>query len=145
MVHAQSSLTKANEVSTGAKVDFTIQKDVLNETVYPIPILIIFSDTMVRLISAILDAMDVVAVEQVSASAPNAHEIHIAGSDHQSLTDLRLASPLLVSVMTCSVKKAGSGEAAFKYYVNEKMDDLVLKFSNTYLKGERSFTGVKTY
>lgn len=120
-------------------------KYAMNDTAYPVPILSILSDSMVRLISAIPDASKVVAVEHVSAGAPNAYEVHIAGTDHQSLTDLPLVSPLLVSVMTSSVKKAGSGEKADKYDVIEKMNDLVLRFFNAYLKGEGSFAAARTY
>jgi dienelactone hydrolase len=129
----------------GEYVDYVNGKDVLNGTVYPVPILTILSYSMVRLISAIPDARDVVAVEHVSASAPNAYEVHIAGTDHQSLTDLPLVSPFLVSVATSSVKKAGGGETADKYYVIEKMNNLVLTFFNAYLKGEGSFSPAKSY
>jgi dienelactone hydrolase len=129
----------------GEYVDYANGKYVLNDSVYPVPILTVLSDSMVRLISAIPDAKDVVAVEHVSASAPNAYEVHIAGTDHQSLTDLPLVSPLLVSVMTSSVKKAGGGETADKYDVIEKMNGLVLTFFNVYLKGEGSFAAARNY
>jgi hypothetical protein len=43
------------------------------------------------------------------------------------------------------VKKAGGGETADKYYVLEKMNDLVLTFFNSYLKGEGSFSPARTY
>jgi dienelactone hydrolase len=129
----------------GEYMSYANGKYALNDTVYPVPILTILSDSMVRLISAIPDASKVVAVEHVSASASNAYEVHIAGTDHQSLTDLPLVSPLLVSVMTSSVKKAGGGETADKYYVIEKMNDLVLMFFNANLKGEGSFSPAKSY
>jgi dienelactone hydrolase len=129
----------------GEYMSYVNGKYVLNDTVYPVPILSILSDSMVRLISAIPEASKVVAVEHVSASAPNAYEVHIAGTDHQSLTDLPLVSPLLVSVMTSSVKKAGGGETADKYYVVEKMNDLILTFFNAYLKGEGGFAAARTY
>ena len=129
----------------GEYVDYVNGKYVLNDSVYPVPILTVLSDSMVRLISAIPDAKDVVAVEHVSASAPNAYEVHIAGTDHQSLTDLPLVSPLLVYVMTSSVKKAGGGETADKYDVIEKMNGLVLTFFNAYLKGEGSFAAARNY
>jgi dienelactone hydrolase len=129
----------------GEYLDYVNGKYVMNDSVYPVPILTVLSDSMVRLISAIPDASKVVAVEHVSASAPNTYEVHIAGTDHQSLTDLPLVSPLLVSLMTSSVKKAGGGETADKYYVIETMNDLVLMFFNTYLKGEGSFNPAKNF
>jgi hypothetical protein len=38
-----------------------------------------------------------------------------------------------------------SGETADKYYVIEKMNELVLAFVNVYLKGEGSFTAGGPY
>jgi dienelactone hydrolase len=120
-------------------------KYVMNDTVYPVPILNILTESMTRLIDAIPDANTIVAVKHVSASAPNAYEVHITGTDHQSLTDLPLVSPFFVSMITGSVKKAGGGETADKTYVIEKMNDLALTFFNHYLKGEGSFTPAATY
>jgi dienelactone hydrolase len=129
----------------GEYLDYVDGKYVMNDTPYPVPILTILADDMVRLLDAIPDANTVVAVQHVSASAPNAFEVHLTGTDHQSLTDLPLISPFLVSVMTSSVKKAGGGETADKYYVLEKMNDLILTFFNDYLKGEGSFSPARTY
>jgi dienelactone hydrolase len=129
----------------GEYLDYVNGKYVMNDQVYPVPILTIFADDMVQLIAAIPDANTVVAVKHVTATAPNAYEVHIAGTDHQSLTDLPIVSPFLVSMITSSVKKAGGGETADKYYVIEKMNDVVLMFFNAYLKGEGSFTAAGTY
>jgi len=82
------------------------------------------------LIAAIPNADTVVAVKHVTATAPHAYEVHIAGTDHQSLTDLALTSPFLVSLITNAVPKAGGGEAADKLYVVEKMNEIVLAFFN---------------
>jgi dienelactone hydrolase len=120
-------------------------KYVLNDSVYPVPILTILADDMVRLLDAIPDAASVVALKHVDATAPNAFEVHIAGTDHQSLTDLAINSPFIVSLITSTVTKAGGGESADKYYVIEKMNDLILAFFNTYLKGEGSFAPSATY
>jgi dienelactone hydrolase len=129
----------------GEYLDYANGKYVMNDQVYPVPILTILADDMVRLIAAIPDANTVVAVQHVTATAPNAFEVHIAGTDHQSLTDLPLISPFLVSEITSAVPKAGGGETADKYYVIEKMNDLVLMFFDAYLKGEGSFTAAGTY
>jgi dienelactone hydrolase len=129
----------------GEYLDYVDGKYVMNDKVYPVPILTIFADDMVRLIAAIPDANTVVAEKHVTATAPQAYEVHIAGTDHQSLTDLPLASPFLVSMITTSVEKAGGGETADKYDVIEKMNDIVLEFFNVYLKGEGSFTSAGTY
>jgi predicted dienelactone hydrolase len=130
---------------SGEYVDFVNGKRVLNDTVYPVPILTILTDTLTRLIAAVPDANAVVAVEHVSATAPHAYLVHIQGTDHLSVTDLPITSPFLASLMTSAVKKAGGGESADKYYVIDKVNEMILAFFNVYLKGEGSFTYKGTY
>ena len=91
----------------GEYLDYVDGKYVMNDKVYPVPILTILSDTLVRLIAAVPDANTVVAVKHVTATAPNAFEVHLTGTDHMSLTDLPLISPFLVSMINASVPKAG--------------------------------------
>ena len=96
----------------GEYLDYVNGKYVLNDKVYPVPILTIFADDLVRLIAAIPDANDVIAVKHVTATAPKAYEVHLTGTDHMSLTDLPLVSPFLVSMINASVPKgrrAGGG------------------------------------
>ncbi len=125
--------------------DYADGKYLLNDTVFPVPILTILADDVVRLIDAIPDANNVVAVQHVSTTAPHAYEVHLTGTDHQSVTDLPLASPLLVSVISRSVPKAGGGETADKRLVIEKLNELVLQFFNTYLKDQGDFAPAATY
>jgi hypothetical protein len=68
------------------------------------------ADDLARLIAAIPDAKDVVAVEHVTATAPNAYQVHLAGTDHMSVTDLPLFSPALVSLINTSAPQAGGQE-----------------------------------
>jgi dienelactone hydrolase len=128
----------------GEYVDFVDGKEVLNDTVYPVPILSILSDALARPIAAIPDAQDVVAVEHVTATAPHAYEIHLAGTNHMSMTDLALTSPFLVSLVDAAVPKAG-GQAVNALETTEKINALVLAFFNAYLKGEGSFTTAGIY
>jgi dienelactone hydrolase/FtsH-binding integral membrane protein len=128
----------------GEYVDFVNGKEVLNDKVYPVPILNILSDTLERLIAAVPEANTIVAVKHVTATAPNAFEVHLAGTDHMSFTDLPLISPFLVSMINASVPKAGGHEADALTTI-EKMNDIVLDFFNVYLKGEGTFTYSGTY
>ena len=123
----------------GEYLDYVDGRYVQNEKVYPVPILTIYSDDMVRLLAAVQDAKDVVAVKHVTATAPKAYEVHLAGTNHMSLTDLPLVSPFLVSMINSSVPKGGGIEVD-KYATLEKMNGIVLAFFNAYLKGEGSFT-----
>ena len=129
----------------GEYLDFVNGKNVMNDKVYPVPILTILADDLARLIAAVPDANNVVAVQHVTATAPNAYEIHIVGTDHQSLTDLAISSPFLVWLITTSVPKAGGGEPADKLGVIETMNSTVLEFFNAYLKGVGSFSAAGTY
>ncbi|MCE1252576.1 MAG: acetylhydrolase [Anaerolineae bacterium] len=129
----------------GEYIEFKDGKNVLNPAPFPAPILSILADDMTRLINPIPDAENVVAVKHVDAGAPAAFEVAITGTDHQSLTDLPLISPLMVSFISGAVKKAGGGETADKYRVIETMNDLALSFFNVYLKSEGRFTPKSTY
>ena len=129
----------------GEYLDYVNGKYVMNDKVYPVPILTILGDDILRLLAQVPDANNVVAVKRVTATAPHAYEVDMAGTDHLSFTDLPLFSPFLVSLMTASVPKAGGGESADKLAVIEKMNDLVLQFFNAYVKGEGNFTASGKY
>jgi dienelactone hydrolase len=77
-------------------------KPVLNNTPYPVPILIIVSDALAPSMAVIPDAADFIALKHVVATAPHAYEIDIAGTNHLSFTDLALSSPILTFLMNSS-------------------------------------------
>jgi dienelactone hydrolase len=111
----------------------------MNDKVYPVPILTIFSDVLEQLIDAVPDATTVVAVKHVTATAPKAFEVYLSGTDHMSLTDVPLVSPLLVSMINASVPKGG-GQEVDAFSTIEKMNGIVLQFFNVFLKNEGTFT-----
>jgi dienelactone hydrolase len=123
----------------GEYVDFVNGKKVLNEVVYPVPILNILTDALAIPIAAVPNAKDVIAVEHVTATAPNAYQVHLAGTNHFSVTDMPLISPTLVWMINASVPSAG-GQEVDPYGTIEKMNATVLEFFNAYLKGEGNFT-----
>jgi dienelactone hydrolase len=123
----------------GEYLDFVDGEAVINDKIYPVPLLTIYSDDMMRVIAKVADQGLVIAGKQVTANAPDAHEVYIAGTNHFSLTDLPLLSPFLVSVITSSANIGGVQEAD-KYEILEKMNQIVLDFFNAYLKGEGNFT-----
>jgi dienelactone hydrolase len=127
----------------GEYLDYVDGKYVMNDKVYPVPILTILADDVVRLIAAVPDANTVVAVQHVTATAPNAFEVHLTGTDHMSVTDLPLVSPFFVSVINTSVPKSG-GQEVNPLATIEKMNALALDFFNVYLKGEGTFTSAGT-
>jgi len=118
-------------------------KTVVNRAIYLVPILSMYSDDMVNLLVGIPDPNNVIAGKYIAATAPHAYEVHIAGTNHLSLTDLPLSSPFLLSVLNRSVQ-IGGREEADKYVIIAKMNGFVLEFFNVYLKGEGSFTSVGT-
>jgi dienelactone hydrolase len=128
----------------GEYLDYVNGKYVMNDTVYPVPLLNILTDTTERLIAAVPDANTVVAVKHVTATAPNAYQVHLAGTDHMSVTDLPLVSPFLVSIINASVPKGG-GQEVDPLATVEKMNEIVLRFFNSYLKGDGTFTSAGTY
>jgi dienelactone hydrolase len=127
---------------SGEYVDVVDGKEVLNNTPYPVPILTILSDELTKRIDAIPDATDVVAVKHVDATAPQAYEIHFAGTNHLSFTDLALASPLLTSLLNGSVNSV-AGSDADPLATIEKLNATALEFFNVFLKGEGNFTAAQ--
>jgi dienelactone hydrolase len=128
----------------GEYLDYVDGRYVINDKIYPAPLLTIYSDDLVRLLDAIPDASTTVAVKHVSATSPNAYEVHITGTNHMSLTDLPLVSPFFASMVSNSVKHVGE-ETADKNYVLDEMNSIVLEFFNVYLKGDGSFTSTGTH
>jgi dienelactone hydrolase len=114
-------------------------KEVLNNSPYPVPILTILSDELERRINAIPNATDVVAVKHIDATSPQAYEIHFAGTNHMSFTDLAVMSPLLTSLLNGSVHSA-AGSDLDPLVTIEKLNDTVLRFFNVFLKGDGNFS-----
>ncbi len=113
-------------------------KRLLNASPYPVPILVILSDELTRRIAAIPNADEVVAVKHVVATAGQAYEIDLAGTNHLSLTDLALTSPFLTSLLNGSVPSVAGSDANPLASI-EKVNVTVLNFFNVFLKGEGSY------
>ncbi len=112
---------------------------VVNRTIYPVPILSIYSDDMVNLLVGIADPNNVIAGKYIVATAPHAYEVHIPGTTHLSLTDLPLTSPFLMYALNRSVN-VGGGDHADKNAIIRRMNSLTLAFFNEHLKGRGTFT-----
>lgn len=128
----------------GDYLSYADGKYVMNDKVYPVPILIIYSDEMVRRFARIADLNNVVASKKVAASAPQAYEVNFVGTNHMSLTDLPLVSPFMVTMINSTYQAVG-GHEANAYATLEKMNSLVVEFFNAYLKGQGRFTSAGTY
>jgi dienelactone hydrolase len=137
--HDISAVVNLDADLLGEYLDYTNGKYVLNDRVYPVPILTIFADDMVRLMDAVKDPNEVIAVKHVTATAPKAFEIHFTGTDHMSLTDLPLVSPFLVSMINTSIPKGG-GQEIDAFSTIEKMNSNVLAFFDDFLKDKGTFT-----
>jgi dienelactone hydrolase len=122
----------------GDYVDFIDGQEVVNGEPYPVPLLIIYSDDMMRVIAKNDARGNTIASRKVTASTANTYEIHLAGTNHLSLTDLSLTSPFLVSMIN-SMAQIGGGEEADPLEVLEELNSIVLKFFDVYLKGEGIF------
>jgi predicted dienelactone hydrolase len=127
---------------SGEYVDVVGGKEVLNNSLYPVPILTLLSEDIEQRIAAIPNADELVAVQHISATAPQAYEIVFPGTNHMSFTDLPLESPLLTSLLNGSVHST-RGSGADPLATIEKMNATILQFFNVYLKGEGSFTAAK--
>lgn len=124
----------------GEYVAFVDGNEVLNDQPFPAPLLNIYADDMQRALATIPNAEDVVAAEHARATAPAGYDVYLPGTNHFSVTDLPLASPFMVSLMT-SVVPGAAGGGADPYATIEKLNGIILHFFNVYLKGEGTFTG----
>jgi dienelactone hydrolase len=122
----------------GEYLSFSNGKALINNQPYPTPILTLLGDEMVRLMAEIPNANETIAEKYVTATAPHAYEIHLAGTDHMSFTDLPLVSPFLVSMISSSVPNAGGNEAT-PFRTLEKMNGIILSFFDAFLKGQGNF------
>ncbi|SDN47665.1 alpha/beta hydrolase family protein [Acetanaerobacterium elongatum] len=119
-------------------------KIVFNDQPYPLPILTIYSDTMTQAMDRVKQKGILDAGTNLAATAPYAFTVSIKGTNHMSLTDLPLFSPLLTN-MICSSVHIGGGKEADKYYVIETMNRVVLDFFNCYLKDSGAFNDEGSY
>jgi hypothetical protein len=122
---------------------FVDGKSVVNREIYPVPILSIYSDDMVNLLVGIKDPNNIIAGKYIASTAPYAYEVHIAGTNHLSLTNLPITSPFFMSVLNRSVNIGGGAERD-KYAILSEMNGFTLEFFNVYLKGDGSFTSAGT-
>lgn len=129
----------------GEYVDFVGGKPVINDKIYPLPILSIYTDDMKQAFDRVADQNIVTAQKVISATAPQSYEIFIAGTNHMSVTDLPLLSPFLMNMIMGTIKKSSNGQEADKYYVIETMNRNVLEFFDYYLKAEGSFQPAGSY
>jgi len=124
----------------GEYVAFKDGQEVLNQQPFPAPLLNIYADDMQRALAIIPNAAAVVAAEHARATAPAGYDVYLPGTNHFSVTDLPLASPFLVSLMTRAIP-AAAGSGADPYTTITQMNGIILHFFNVYLKGEGTFRG----
>jgi dienelactone hydrolase len=122
----------------GEYVGYADGKYVLNQKPFPAPILTIFTDDLTTRMNKIPNADEVVAAKHIKSLAPAAYEVHLAGTNHMSLTDLAVISPLAVSLINQSMN-IGGGPEADAYEIIATMNADVLRFFNATLKGEGVF------
>ncbi len=118
----------------GEYTSFKDGKYTVNDKVYPVPLLSIYSDVMKQRVNSITDPSLIIPQRVISSTTPNAFEIYLPGTNHMSLTDLPLVSPFLVKLINSSVKGCDIGQNTDKYEVINKMNSMVLEFFNRYLK-----------
>lgn len=119
-------------------------KPVINYEIYPVPIFNIWTDDMKRAIDSV-EAQGTEPPEQrILTTAPEAYLAYFAGTNHLSLTDLPLISPVAVKLIGGSFGNVG-GAAADQVYVTTTMNRLVLEFFDATLKGQGTFRSAGTY
>jgi len=125
--------------------EYTLNKDgyiLLNNEPYPIPLLNFYSQYVIN--ELIADPEYVYPNKYISSISSDAFEVCIKGSNHMSYTDLPLFSPLLANQLS-GVSGGSSKATVDKYYCIETMNELVLEFFNSYIKGKGNFIAKEYY
>jgi dienelactone hydrolase len=120
-------------------------KPVVNDKPYPVPMLSIYTDAMKQAFDSAKTKGIVTPRDKMSTNSLYFYEVFFSGTNHMSVTDLPLVSPILVQLIGGSIKKSGTGHAADEYEVIKKMNSIILEFFNCYLKGQGSFNSAGTY
>lgn len=126
----------------GEYLDYVDGKVVINESIYPIPILFVETDAMMRLIKAHEEEGIPTPTRHILATAPHAYERYIQGN-HMNVTDLPLISPVLTSLIMIA-SPGDSGASVDGYAAIAQTNQLVLEFFDVYLKGQGSFSAAGT-
>ncbi|WDV45803.1 acetylhydrolase [Clostridiaceae bacterium M8S5] len=112
---------------------------IINQEIYPTPILSIYTDDMKKLLDGVKDSNFIKHRKMLADNTHDAYEVHIAGTSHLSLTDLPMFSPFIMRMISNQVEKVGIKQKANKFYVVETMNSIVLKFFDYYLKDKGIF------
>lgn len=111
----------------------------INPEPYPAPLLHIYSQYLYD--NGILNNdPDYFENRIVSATAPASYEVVFRGTEHMSLTDLVLFSPILANMLN-----SGRKAEVDPYYCIETMNGIILEFFDCYLKGSGTFNSAGMY
>ena len=118
---------------------------VINPEPYPVPILHVYTDNVMKQLEAVEDSSYEFVNRIVSATAPANYEIWIKGTNHMSLTDLILFSPTLVNMIQGTTEKMNQDDSADEYFILNTLNASILDFFDCYLKDEGPFTMAGEY
>lgn len=110
------------------------EREILNETQYPIPILNLYNEEHFK---DALDNSSKYANMVVKNNSVYASQIVIKGSGHLNFTDLPMFSPTLAKLL-------GTGKVDSRYCI-ETMNQIILDYFNYYLKDEKELNLLKEY
>ena len=108
-----------------------------NDKPYPIPVLNIYSDSAWSHLDEWKEYAENNAL--LSDTGATAFNVYIAGVGHLDLTDLALESPFLTNMLM------GHESTTSAEYCLKTINEVVLQFFDSYLKGKGSFTAEGTY
>jgi len=119
----------------GEELDYVDNKYIINYEIYPVPILFITTDTMKQAMVSVTDPDIVIPQNLILDTAPEAYEVYLEGTNHFSVTDLPLFSPILVKMIGSSANVNVENQQVDEYEILEKTNSIVLEFFNANLKG----------
>lgn len=129
----------------GEYLDYVNGQYVLNRTAYTVPLLNLYSDDLKKGFDRLKGTDTEYPQKLVAASDPHNYDVFLTGTNHLSLTDLPIAAPYMVTIISGQMQGKIGEETADPVKVIETMNRLTLEFFNQFLKGEGSFQPAGTY
>ncbi|ROR29068.1 platelet-activating factor acetylhydrolase isoform II [Mobilisporobacter senegalensis] len=118
----------------GEVTGLDMEKEILNNTPYPIPILNLYNEEHYK---DALDNSSIYANMVVTSNASAASQVVIKGSGHLNFTDLPMFSPFIANML-------GTGKVDSRYCI-KTMNQIILDYFDHYLKNTKELNLMEEY
>jgi dienelactone hydrolase len=129
----------------GEYLDYVNGEYVLNSKQFTTPLLNLYSDDLKKGFDRLKSTDEIYPQKLIAASDPFNFDVFLTGTNHLSLTDLPVAAPYMVTLISGQMQGKIGDQTADPVMVIETMNRLVIQFYDHFLKGTGDFKPAKTY